>query len=121
MENIIKKGSLVLIKKGTQIRTTGPKGNKEAATDYMIKVFDISRAPAVTPMTILNEDYWLEEATRHGVDIAELRELRAKNSPDYYRRMVSVGNDKITWVGAGGYWHSTDLANVEYMGEEVKA
>jgi hypothetical protein len=121
MQNEIKKGSLVMIKKGTSIRTTGLARNKVAGRDYMVKVFDVFQTPMVSVQEILNDDRYgyRELAIKHGADIAELEALRETNKSDYYRRLVTVGEAKITWVGTGGYWHETALANVEYMGEQA--
>jgi hypothetical protein len=121
MQNEIKRGSMVLIKKGTPIHTTGPQRNKVAGRDYMVKVFDVSQAPMVSVQEVLNDDRYgyRELAIKYGADIVELEALRETNKVDYYRRMIVVGEAKITWVGNGGYWLETALANVEYMGEEA--
>jgi len=121
MQNEIKRGSMILIKAGTDIRTTGPERNKIAKRDYVVTVFDVSAAPKVTVQDVLNDDRYgyRELAIQYGADISELEALRKANTMEYYTRLAPIGVEKVTWVGAGGYWHETELANVEYVGESI--
>jgi hypothetical protein len=119
MSNEIKKGSLVLVKKGTKISTTHPQKRNEAGRDYLVEVFDVDKPAMITVQLALSDDFYRDLVVKHGANIAELEALQKANSIDYYRRLLPISVAKITWVGSGGYWCHAALADVEYMGEKA--
>jgi hypothetical protein len=119
MQNEIKKGSLILIKKGTRLATTAPNGRKEAGRDYIVEVFDVDQPAMITAQLALSDEWYHDLVVQHGTSIEELQALKAANSMEYYRRLVPISHAKVTWVGGGGYWCHAALADVEYAGEKA--
>lgn len=113
----IKRGSMIMIKKGTKIRTTKAPYDKVAGRDYVVKAFDTREPIRISCSMALNDRDYRNQLEAQGFDFSELEKLRAENSMEWYTRMVPIGEAKVVWVGAGGYWHEAKISDVEYMGE----
>lgn len=79
-----KKGVRVIVRKGSDICSTGARCRKQAGRDYVVTVHDV-------------HDGWISDPTFSNTGEIEVRQA------------------KVEWVGAGGYWCWTDVANVEIV------
>lgn len=85
----IKRGDIVLIKKGTMIKTVG-KEPRPAGKTYKIKV-----------------DHTLPGRS-------EIK-LRQNDTPPhgFWEERINHENPKVVWPGPGGYWSEADINDVE--------
>lgn len=108
----IKKGDHVVIKKGTQVRTTGAVRNKVAGRTYKVKVHHTYRAHIVTPAVAVRG--YQDVLARRGIDIKALQALQVTNPHAFWREeSVVLTSAVVCWAGSGGYWHEADVEEVE--------
>lgn len=101
----IKKGDLILIKKGTPISSTNGKQNVPAGRSYFVK-FDHSLGGMRLPIHVAVQDrHFHERLVAAGHDIEALKALRDTDPKRFYDEMIYVTAPTVRWAGTGGYWH----------------
>lgn len=112
--NDLKKGDLVLVKKGTPIRTTGKDRNKVAGKDYFVTVHHKMRGWTLPAHVVIGcEEYHERAKEAHGIDLDALRKLYETDYQAFMNTQVTIAKDVVVWAGRGGYWYEVDLDSIE--------
>lgn len=110
------KGSKVLIKKGTPIRTTGTHRHKIAGKDYVVTLHHTLTGVRITASTALHDRAYKYRLAEMGINQADLEKLRVTNPEAYFRDCnIQITKPSVVWAGTGGYWHECDADLVELV------
>jgi hypothetical protein len=108
------RGTPVLIKKGTPIRSTGKVREKVAGRDYVVTVHHTLRGVNITAHTALNDRHFSDVIDKMGIDKNELLALRDSDPLAFHCNCnIQTRPPMVVWAGAGGYWHEAPADMVE--------
>ena len=112
----IKRGTLIRVKKGTAIQTTGSVRNKVAGRTYVVKVDHVLSGVKITAHTALNDRVFCYDLQKYGIDEAALKKLRDEDPIAYHRECnIVIRQPSVRWAGTGGYWHEASIFDVEVV------
>ena len=113
----VKPGTKVRIKKGTMLKSMHPNkdGRYPLGRTMTVEVHHVLNGVSMTASALMYDRrrYGDDDPLFANVDWDEVDRLNEENSPEYYKQMIPMQNPTVVWAGAGGYWVSADINEVE--------
>lgn len=113
MNDLINKGSIVRIKRGSFVNKGVDGGLTKRS--YTVTVHRVARGITAVPQLIVNDDWFRDQFVKSGGDIAALEHMKEHSPFEYHNMEIEVTPSSIIWAGSGGYWRNTSIENVELV------
>ena len=113
----VKPGTKVRVKKGTMLKSMHPSkdGRYPLGKTMTVTVHHVLNGVSMPSIDMIRDRrrYGDDDPMFAHVDWNEVDRLKEENSLEYYEQMIPMQNPTVVWAGAGGYWVSADINDVE--------